>query len=175
VLSCFDALLATKCWLMGEHQNGQSFDWRENQETQVDKGTVEKVPRKRASASKAQQEERDRLAFGQNQRALELGHNANQAQGCTLRVALRLVLLAGDCRRWEKSTDALDRCGAFPQMILIQVKGGGAAMPTEEDGNRLRAVARRHHACGVLLAAWRKGKAARFFRLRQRHAKILPD
>jgi hypothetical protein len=55
------------------------------------------------------------------------------------------------------------------QIILIQVKGGSAAMPTAEDGNRLRTVARRHRACGVLLAAWTKGKAARFFRLRQRH------
>jgi hypothetical protein len=54
------------------------------------------------------------------------------------------------------------------QIILIQVKGGSAAMPTAEDGKRLRAVARRHRARGVLLASWRKGKAAQFFRLRQR-------
>lgn len=56
------------------------------------------------------------------------------------------------------------------QIILIQVKGGSAPMPTVEDGNRLRAVARHHRASGVLLAAWTKGKAARFFRLRQRYA-----
>ncbi len=52
------------------------------------------------------------------------------------------------------------------QIILIQVKGGYAAMPTAEDGKRLRAVARRHRAREVLLATWRKGKAARFFSLR---------
>jgi hypothetical protein len=52
------------------------------------------------------------------------------------------------------------------QIILIQVKGGYAAKPTIEDGRRLRIVARRHGACGVLLAAWKKGKAARFFSLR---------
>jgi hypothetical protein len=52
------------------------------------------------------------------------------------------------------------------QIILIQVKGGYAARPTAEDAKRLRAVARRHHACAVLLASWKKGSAARFFALR---------
>jgi hypothetical protein len=52
------------------------------------------------------------------------------------------------------------------QIILIQVKGGYAAKPTAEDGKRLRAVARRHRAREVLLATWKKGKAARFFSLR---------
>ena len=61
------------------------------------------------------------------------------------------------------------------QIILIQVKGGSAPMPTVEDGNRLRAVARRHRARGVLLAAWTKGKAARFFRLRRNQVKALGD
>jgi hypothetical protein len=59
------------------------------------------------------------------------------------------------------------------QIILIQVKGGSAPMPTADDGNRLRAVARRHRARGVLLAAWSKGKAARFFRLRQGKQRLL--
>ena len=51
------------------------------------------------------------------------------------------------------------------QIILIQVKGGHAARPTPEDALRLRVVARRHYACGVLLATWKKGSAARFFLL----------
>lgn len=59
----------------------------------------------------------------------------------------------------------MKRGDAF-QIILIQVKGGYAARPTAEDGERLRAVARRHHAHSVLLAAWKKGKAAQFFSLR---------
>jgi hypothetical protein len=61
------------------------------------------------------------------------------------------------------------------QIILIQVKGGKAPMPTAEDGHRLRAVARRHRAHRVLLGAWSKGKAARFFRLRKRHCEDLSD
>jgi hypothetical protein len=52
------------------------------------------------------------------------------------------------------------------QIILIQVKGGYAARPTAIDAQRLRAVARRHCACAVLLATWKKGSAARFFALR---------
>ena len=52
------------------------------------------------------------------------------------------------------------------QIILIQVKGGYAAKPTAEDGMRLRAVAKLHHAHGVLLASWKKGTAAKFYTLR---------
>lgn len=54
------------------------------------------------------------------------------------------------------------------QIVLIQVKGGYAARPTAEDGERLRAVALRHRAHGVLLASWKKGRAARFFSLRSK-------
>jgi hypothetical protein len=49
------------------------------------------------------------------------------------------------------------------QIILIQVKGGSAAMPTTEDGKRLKVVAKRLHARNILLATWKKGAAARFF------------
>ena len=62
---------------------------------------------------------------------------------------------------------ALERNAVTPfQIILIQVKGGYAAKPTAEDGKRLRAVARCHRAREVLLATWKKGRAARFFSLR---------
>ena len=54
------------------------------------------------------------------------------------------------------------------QMLLIQVKGGTAANPTAEDAHRLRLIARRHRADGVLLASWKKGTQARFFELRPR-------
>jgi hypothetical protein len=56
------------------------------------------------------------------------------------------------------------------EIILIQVKGGYAARPTAEDGERLRAVARQHGARAVLLASWKKGKAARFFSLRSKQS-----
>jgi hypothetical protein len=55
-----------------------------------------------------------------------------------------------------KRGDALD-------IILIQVKGGSAAMPTIEDGKRLKLVARHVHARHILLASWKRGSAVRFF------------
>jgi hypothetical protein len=58
------------------------------------------------------------------------------------------------------------RRGDALQIILIQVKGGSAANPTFDDAARLRRVAKRHGACDVLLASWKKGTQARFFRLR---------
>jgi hypothetical protein len=63
------------------------------------------------------------------------------------------------------------RRGDALQIILIQVKGGGAAQPTLEDATRLRIVAKRHGACDVLLATWKKGTEARFFRLRRPSAR----
>jgi len=63
------------------------------------------------------------------------------------------------------------RPGDALQIILIQVKGGSAAKPTREDAARLRIVATRHAARDVLLATWKKGRAARFFRLRRASAR----
>src|SRR5438477_9427234 len=48
------------------------------------------------------------------------------------------------------------RRGDALQIILIQVKGGSAANPTFDDAARLRRVAKRHGACDVLLATWKK-------------------
>jgi hypothetical protein len=62
----------------------------------------------------------------------------------------------GQPRKGTKRGDAF-------QIMLIQVKGGYAAKPTADDEKRLRAVARHHHASEILLATWKKGKAARFF------------
>jgi hypothetical protein len=59
------------------------------------------------------------------------------------------------------------RRGDALQIILIQVKGGSAARPTPEDAARLRLVAKRHCACHVPLATWKKGAMPRFFRLRR--------
>jgi hypothetical protein len=62
------------------------------------------------------------------------------------------------------------RRGDALQIILVQVKGGSAATPTWDDARRLRAVKKRHGACDVLLATWKKGTEARFFRLRRASA-----
>jgi hypothetical protein len=65
------------------------------------------------------------------------------------------------------------RRGDALQIILIQIKGGSAARPTPEDAARLRIVAKRHGACDVLLATWKKGTMPRFFRLRKATASDL--
>ena len=65
--------------------------------------------------------------------------------------------------------------GDLFQVILIQVKGGYRAKPTVEDGMRLRIVAKRHGACAVLLATWKKGKAARFFSLKRNAGKVVRE
>jgi hypothetical protein len=64
-------------------------------------------------------------------------------------------------------TGAVKR-GDMLEIILIQVKGGSAAMPTAEDGKRLGVVAKRHHAKHVLLASWKKGTAVQFRQYRPR-------
>jgi hypothetical protein len=51
------------------------------------------------------------------------------------------------------------------QIILIQVKGGSAAMPTPDDAKRLTAVKKRVNAQHILLATWKKGSAVRFYSL----------
>ncbi len=49
--------------------------------------------------------------------------------------------------------------------MLIQVKGGRAAKPTEEDKDRLGAVAERHHAEKVLLGDVEEGNGCEVLRL----------
>jgi hypothetical protein len=68
-------------------------------------------------------------------------------------------------RKNHKKPIAGTKRGDTFQMILIQIKGGGAANPTLEDGKRLRAVARWHCASKVLLATCKRGKRIQFFSL----------
>jgi len=70
-------------------------------------------------------------------------------------------------RRDQSAPLGAMRRGDALQIILIQVKGGSAARPTWEDATRLRAVKKKHGACDVLLATWKKGTQARFYRLRR--------
>jgi hypothetical protein len=87
------------------------------------------------------------------------GPDGGEARGIVDLIAIRKD--HGTPRTGTKRGDAL-------QVILIQVKGGNAAKPSVEDAKRLRVVARHHHAHEVLLATWKKGKAARFFSFRPR-------
>jgi hypothetical protein len=55
------------------------------------------------------------------------------------------------------------------QIVLIQVKGGAARDPKLDEIARLRSVAKHHGAYKVLLACWKKGRAAEFRELRPAH------
>lgn len=55
--------------------------------------------------------------------------------------------------------------GDLFDLVLVQMKGGGARMPSETDINRLRAVGRRYGAKAIVLFAWKKGQGCRFCRL----------
>jgi hypothetical protein len=90
-----------------------------------------------------------------------LGRAGRESTGVVDLIAVRKD--HGEPIRGSKRGDVL-------QIILIQVKWGSAAMPTVEDGKRLSVVAKRLRARHVLLAAWKKGFAAPFFRYRPRTA-----
>ena len=55
--------------------------------------------------------------------------------------------------------------GDLLQIVLIQVKGGDAGMPTSEDRERLRLVGKTYGAKDIVLSEWKKGSKAVFSRL----------
>ncbi len=91
--------------------------------------------------------------------------------GCESRGVVDLIAICKDHRTPRSGT----KRGDDLRIILIQVKGGYAAKPTAEDGERLRKVGRRHAACETLLATWKKGSVARFFSLRPKASSVLGD
>ena len=64
----------------------------------------------------------------------------------------------------REGSDGLNRGDVF-EIILIQVKGGGAARPSHDDIRRLIKVGTRYAAKAVILAEWKKGKQPVFYRL----------
>ena len=58
----------------------------------------------------------------------------------------------------------LKRGDAF-EIVLIQTKGGTSRRPTSTDIERLRRVAKRHHARAIVLAEWRSGKSLDLYQL----------
>jgi len=59
--------------------------------------------------------------------------------------------------------------GDLFEIILIQIKGGGARRPKIDDILRLRAVATHYKARDVVLAEWMKGSHLKFYRLGKNH------
>jgi len=50
------------------------------------------------------------------------------------------------------------KCGDCFELILFQVKGGTACMPTSDDNLRLSIVGKYYHAKRIILSDWQKGK-----------------
>lgn len=86
------------------------------------------------------------------------GAHGRESRGVVDLIAIRKDHSDENARSGLKRGDAL-------QIILIQVKGGDAADPTEDDAKRLRIVKRRHKACAVLLGSWKRGSAVQFYSL----------
>ena len=59
--------------------------------------------------------------------------------------------------------------GDLFEIILMQIKGGGARLPNNNDIRRLRVVAKRYNARDIVLAAWVKGRNLIFYRLGKNH------
>ncbi len=57
------------------------------------------------------------------------------------------------------------KAGDLFEIILIQVKGGNAQMPTKEDILRLSKVGKYYHAKYIVLADWKQGKAPTLYSL----------
>jgi hypothetical protein len=53
--------------------------------------------------------------------------------------------------------------GDLFDIMLIQMKGGSAKSPTENDKRRLREVAKYYHAKNIVLYEWIKGKKSQFY------------
>jgi len=60
--------------------------------------------------------------------------------------------------------DLLKRGDLF-EIVLIQIKGGSARSPSENDCRRLREVAEVYQAKAVAQFQWRRGESSKFFEL----------
>ena len=65
----------------------------------------------------------------------------------------------------DHSIHELLKSGDLFDLVLVQMKGGGARPPTLGDIRRLKAVRRRYGARDIVLFSWKKGEGCRFERL----------
>jgi hypothetical protein len=67
-----------------------------------------------------------------------------------------------------RPSQKLLKAGDLFDIVLVQMKGGGAPPPNAPAIGRLIAVAKRYHAKAVILFAWKRGEWCRFSRLTAR-------
>lgn len=56
--------------------------------------------------------------------------------------------------------------GDLFEIILVQMKGGSARLPSPKDIQRLKAVAERYHAKEIVLFGWKRGEGCKFLVLK---------
>jgi hypothetical protein len=64
-----------------------------------------------------------------------------------------------------RSTHEILKSGDLFEIILVQMKGGSARWPSAADIQRLKRVANRYKAKGIVLFTWQRGKGCKFLRL----------
>src|SRR5678815_4855564 len=65
----------------------------------------------------------------------------------------------------SKSDDELLKSGDLFDIVLVQMKGGFARKPSEDEIDRLRVVAKRYDAKAIVLFQWKRGKGCTFKKL----------
>ena len=75
-------------------------------------------------------------------------------------------------RKNHAKTNSRFKRGDLFEIILIQIKGGGARRPKLDDGRRLHAVARQYSARDVVLAEWVKESRLKFHKLAKNHRNL---
>lgn len=87
-----------------------------------------------------------------------LGPNKSESRGVVDLLAIR---------KDHRIQDAKIKRGDLFEIVLIQVKGGGALFPSEEDVVRLKAAAKYHRAKAVVLSEWKPRKSLRLYLLKR--------
>jgi hypothetical protein len=80
-----------------------------------------------------------------------LGPNGRESTGIVDLLAIRKD------HKSDKTKEAPLKMGDLFEIILIQVKGGGARMPSIDERHRLRKVCGDYKARRIIVASWKKG------------------
>lgn len=70
-------------------------------------------------------------------------------------------------RKDHKKQNTKIKRGDLFEIVLIQVKGGSAQLPTPKDIKRLKAVAKYHRAKAIVLSEWKLKKSLQLYLFKQ--------
>jgi len=87
-----------------------------------------------------------------------LGDGKSESRGIVDLLAIR--------KNHRKQNTKIKRGDLF-EIVLIQVKGGSASLPTTEEVKRLKVVAEYHRAKTIVLSEWKPKKLLRFYPLKE--------